>query len=97
MKQIALADATKPLSEYATELDQVHDGLVVMSDKKPVALLISLADLDEESFWLSMSPKFMAILEQSRKEFRMGKKSSLDDVKKQIAKWNDEETASTER
>lgn len=68
-----------------------------MSDKKPVALLISLTDLDEESFWLSMSPKFMAILEQSRQEFRMGKKSSLDDVKKQIAKWNDEETTSTER
>jgi hypothetical protein len=91
MKQLALTEATKPLLEYAAELDRTEDGLVLMAGKKPVALLISLADLDEESFWLSMSPKFAAILEQSRKELRSGKKSSLESVKELVTTWNADE------
>lgn len=91
MKQIALADATKPLSEYAAQLDKTEDGLVLMAGKKPVAILISLADLDEESFWLSMSPKLASIFEQSRKEIKAGKKSSLEQVKQLNATWNAEE------
>ncbi len=91
MKQLALTDATKPLLEYAAELDRTEDGLILMAGTKPVALLISLADLDEESFWLSMSPKFAAILEQSRKELRTGKKSSLESVKALVTTWDTEE------
>jgi len=91
MKQLALTDATKPLLEYAAELDRTEDGLILMAGTKPVALLISLADLDEESCWLSMSPKFAAILEQSRKELRTGKKSSLESVKALVTTWDTEE------
>ncbi|MFN8488464.1 MAG: hypothetical protein U0350_12770 [Caldilineaceae bacterium] len=62
----------------------------MMAGKKPVAVLISLTDIDEESFWLSMSPKFASILEQSRQEIRSGKKLSLAEVKQIASTWDSE-------
>jgi hypothetical protein len=83
MKTIDLAAASKPLSEYAQELgDEV---IVLVSDKTPIAALVSLKDVDRESLALSTNPEFLAIIEKSRQEFRAGKKLSLDAMRQAVA------------
>lgn len=85
MKQMALTDATKPLLEYASELNTAADSIVLMEGEKPVAVLVSLDGIDVESFLLSLNSKFISILEQSRQEFARNQRFSLDDVKRQLA------------
>ena len=78
MKTLSIAKATKPLSEYAKELkDEI---LVLTSDGSPVAAVASLKNVDWESLSLSTNPDFMEIIEKSRKEFKIGKKLSLDEM-----------------
>ncbi|MGH8603565.1 MAG: hypothetical protein ACREXR_12565, partial [Gammaproteobacteria bacterium] len=64
MKAIELSEASKPLSEYAKELD--GEIIVLTSDHKPVAALVSLKNVDRESLALSTDPEFMAIIEAAR-------------------------------
>jgi len=79
MKAIELSQASKPLSEYAKELDE--EIIVLTSDHKPVAALVSLKNVDTESLALSTDPEFMAIIEAAREEFRSGKRLSLEEMK----------------
>ena len=82
MKTIEISTATKPLSEYAGELgDEV---IVLTSHQKPVAAIVSLKNVDKESLSLSMNPEFLDIIEQARKEFKSGKKLSLEEVKREV-------------
>lgn len=85
MKQMSLIEATKPLLEYAAEMNTTADSIVFMEGEKPVAALVSLDGIDAESFLLSLNSKFIAILEQSRQEFASGQRFSLEDVKRQLA------------
>jgi len=85
MKQMALTDATKPLLEYASELNTAADSIVLMEGEKPIAVLVSLDGIDVESFLLSLNSKFISILEQSRQEFAHGQSFSLEEVKRQLA------------
>jgi PHD/YefM family antitoxin component YafN of YafNO toxin-antitoxin module len=82
MKTIELSEASRPLSDYAEELD--GEIIVLTSKKKPVAALVSLKDVDRESLALSTSPEFMAIIEAAREEFRSGKKLSLEEMKREV-------------
>ena len=84
MKTIEITKATKPLSDYAKELD--NEILVITSNKKPIAAMVSLENVDMESLSLSTNPEFMEIIEKSRKEFKLGKKLSLDEIKREISK-----------
>ncbi|HLG29426.1 MAG TPA: hypothetical protein VI387_04385 [Candidatus Brocadiales bacterium] len=84
MKTIEITKATKPLSAYAKELD--NEILVITSNKKPIAAMVSLENVDMESLSLSTNPEFMEIIEKSRKEFKLGKKLSLDEIKREISK-----------
>ena len=84
MKTIDLDKASKPLSEYAKEIDK--EILVLKSKDKPVAAIVSLKNVDVESISLSTNPEFLEIIEKSRKEFKLGKRTSLDEMKKEIAK-----------
>ena len=81
MKTIELFDASKPLSDYAEALDD--DILVVTSRKKPVAALVPLKDVDREALALSTNPEFRAIIEAARAEFRVGKRLSLEEMKRE--------------
>ena len=83
MKTLELSTASKPLAEYANELD--GEILVVVSNNTPVAALVSLQDVDLESLSLSTNPDFYEIIAHSRQEFTMGKTVSLDDMKREIA------------
>jgi len=54
------------------------------SHQKPVAAIISLEKVDRESLSLSTDPEFLAIIENAREEFLVGKKMSLEEMKREI-------------
>ena len=69
MKTIELSEASRPLSDYAEELDE--EIIVLTSKKKPVAALVSLKDVDRESLALSTVRSLWPLLK------RPGKNSGL--------------------
>lgn len=82
MKKIEISLASKPLSEYAKDLE---DEIVVLtSDDKPVAAIVSLKDVDRESWALSTSDVFLELIEKARAEIAMGKSLSLEEMKKVV-------------
>lgn len=69
------------MGEYA---DELGDGFVVLtSNSKPVAAIVSLRNIDPESLSLSTNEEFMAIIEQARRECAEGKTVSLSSLKQQ--------------
>jgi PHD/YefM family antitoxin component YafN of YafNO toxin-antitoxin module len=95
MKTIEISTATKPLSEYAEEFgDEV---IVLTSDQKPVAAIVSLKNIDEESLSLSTNPEFLDIIQQARKEFESGKKLSLEEMKREVSPLSGTEQRHSER
>src|SRR5438045_5658035 len=56
MKTIEMSTASKPLSEYANELDE--DVVVLTLHDKPIAALVSLRGVDRESLSLSTNRDF---------------------------------------
>jgi hypothetical protein len=82
MKRIEISAASKPLSEYAGELD---DEIVILtSGDHAVAALVPLKDIDEESLALSTNPTFLDIIERSRKEIRAGQTIPLEEVERSL-------------
>jgi prevent-host-death family protein len=64
MKKIELAKASAPLSEYAVEAEK--DPIIVLKRGKPMAAVIPLRNIDEETLALSTNKNFMKIIEKSR-------------------------------
>ena len=63
MKAIEISTASRPLADYASELD---DFVVLTSDNKPVAAIVSLKNVDPESLALSTNAEFMEIVAKAR-------------------------------
>ena len=82
MKAIEISEASLSLSDYAKQLGE--EILVVTSNKKPIAALVSLKRVDRESLALSTSPEFMEIIQAARAEFKSGKKLSLEEMKQEV-------------
>jgi PHD/YefM family antitoxin component YafN of YafNO toxin-antitoxin module len=82
MKVLELEKASKPLADYASDLGS--DSLVITSNHKPVAALISIKDADRESLALGLSAEFGKIIRQARAEAKKGKVSSLKQVKEEL-------------
>jgi PHD/YefM family antitoxin component YafN of YafNO toxin-antitoxin module len=86
MKTLELAQASRPLSEYAEDL---RDEIIVLtSNNQPVAAIVSLQHVDDsdlESLSLNSNPQFMAIIQQARQELRNGKKFSLEEMEREFA------------
>jgi antitoxin (DNA-binding transcriptional repressor) of toxin-antitoxin stability system len=77
-----MSKASRPLSEYAEELG---DEIVILtSDDKPVAAIVSLKDIDSESWALSTSDVFLELIEKARAEIAMGKSLSLEEMKRAV-------------
>ena len=64
MKTLDVRNASKSLADYTAELDS--ESIVITSNEKPVAALISLRGLDRESVALSLSPDFAKIIRVAR-------------------------------
>jgi PHD/YefM family antitoxin component YafN of YafNO toxin-antitoxin module len=86
VKTIEISTAKKPLSDYAKEIDE--DIIVLTSDDKPVAAIVSLKNVDPESLSLSTNPEFLEIIERAREEFKSGKKLSLEEMQQEVSKFD---------
>ncbi len=82
MKKIDIVRATNSLGQYARELEQ--EPLVLIEDGHAFAALIPIDDADLESIALSLSPKFQAVIELAREEFRNGASLSADAVRREL-------------
>ena len=82
MKTIEISTASKTLAEYASDIDQ--DFVVLTSNNKPVAAIVSLKNIDPESLALSTNREFMEIIEQARQEIADGSTVSLDEMKREF-------------
>jgi hypothetical protein len=82
MKKIELATASRPLSSYADELDD--EILVLTAAGKPVAAIVSLKDVDPESWALSTSGVFQQLIEKARAEIEMGKSLTLEEMRREV-------------
>jgi PHD/YefM family antitoxin component YafN of YafNO toxin-antitoxin module len=83
MKTLELRKASRPLADYASDLGS--DSLIITSNNKPVAALVSLKNADRESIALGLSPVFGRIIRSARAEAKRGKVSSLEQVKNELA------------
>ena len=82
MKTLELRKASRTLADYAANLGA--ESIVVTSNKKPVAALVSLRDVDRESLSLSLDPAFLRIIRRARAEVRRGDVYSLEQVKREM-------------
>ena len=82
MRTLELKNASKALGEYAATLGS--RSIVVTSNNKPVAALVSLKNVDRESLSLSLDPAFMRIIRRARREVRRGEVYLLDEIKQEI-------------
>ncbi len=82
MKKIEIAEATKPLSQYARELQE--EPLVLTEGGRAIAALLPIDDADVESMALSLNPKFQALIEHAREEYRSGASLSADEVRREL-------------
>ena len=82
MKKIDVIQATNSLEQYARELEQ--EPLVLTEGGHAIAALMPINDADLESMALSLSPKFQAVIEHAREEYRSGASLSADDVRREL-------------
>lgn len=68
MKRLKLTEATASLAEYTRALNQ--EPLVVTERGKPVAVLVPVAGLDLEALSVGTDPKFLDLIERSRRRQR---------------------------
>lgn len=82
IKTIELSTASQSLADYTEDF---RDKTVVLTlNGKAIAAVISLQELDLESFSLSENPEFMKIIEKAREEFATGKRVSLAEMKREM-------------
>ncbi len=65
MKLLNKSEARASLSDYVDHVRE--ETIVIMAQGKPVAALFSLQGVDAETLSLSTNPKFLALIEKSRK------------------------------
>jgi len=70
MKMIDVADATDTLSDYAKR--GLKEALIVTRRGKPLLALTPIKKGDWESIAVATNPKFLAIIERSRKSHKPG-------------------------
>jgi prevent-host-death family protein len=64
MKVLEKNQAQASLSEYVDQIDD--EPIIVQIHGKPVAVLMSLEDVDWETISLSLNPQFLSIIQRSR-------------------------------
>jgi prevent-host-death family protein len=82
MKTIELNQATASLAEYAREVKT--EPVLLTQHGSPVAALVSLENMDQESLSLSTNPQFMEIIEQSRARLAAEGGISSDEMRRRL-------------
>jgi prevent-host-death family protein len=79
MKTLALSTASRPLAEYANEL---NDEVILLTKRnRPVAAIVPLRNVDRETLALSTHPGFLALIERSRRQVAAGKTLSFAEMR----------------
>jgi prevent-host-death family protein len=87
MKIASVADVKAHFSEYLKESEK--GAVVVTRNGRPVAVILGTEDEDEiERLILAYSPRFQAILEESRQQFCEGKGIPHDEFWRQVEAEN---------
>jgi prevent-host-death family protein len=82
MKTIELAKATASLAKYA---QNAKKGPVILTEKgKPVAALVSIENADLETVRLSNHPRFLALIERSRRRQNVEGGISGDEMRNRL-------------
>ena len=82
MKTIQLSNASRPLAEYARELN--GEILVVRDPRGPIAAVVPLKAVDRESLALSAHPEFLDLIARSRAQFAAGQTLTLEEMKRAV-------------
>jgi hypothetical protein len=82
MKRIEVTQATNSLGQYARELEQ--EPLVLTEGGHAIAALFPMDDADLESLALSLSPRFQALIQRARAEYRNGASLSAAEVRREL-------------
>ena len=82
MKTLELQEASKPLADYAVKLGS--GSIIITSNNKPVAALVSLKGAERESLALSLHPAFRRIIRRARAETKRGEVFSLEQIKAEL-------------
>jgi hypothetical protein len=65
--------------------DELGDEVVILiSEDRPVAALVPLKNMDNESLSLSTNDVFLELIEQARAEVKSGKVLSLDEMRRSV-------------
>lgn len=65
MKRLEISEATEKLADYIRQLDE--EPVVITDGGQVLAVLVATPNSDWESVSLSLNPKFLAIIERSRR------------------------------
>lgn len=82
MKIIEKADATASLSDYASGLKK--EPVILTSNGKPIAALVSLENTDMETATLCTNPKFIELIGRSRERQRKEGGISSDEMRRRL-------------
>jgi prevent-host-death family protein len=82
MKTVELDQATASLAEYARQVK--NEPVLLTEHGHPVAALLSLENVDEESLSLSANPQFLEIIEQSRARLAAEGGISSDEMRRRF-------------
>lgn len=83
MKKIELKQVKGSLADYINETGS-EEGIIISRQGKPIAVLISVENLDEETVKLSLNPDFIKILNESRRSLRTEGGISLEQMKENL-------------
>lgn len=84
MKTIELSTASQPLSAYTDEISEEEELVILTANQQPIAVILPLKQFDAETLALNLNPEFIALIEKARKEFKTGKKLSLEAMKQAV-------------
>ena len=81
MNTLEIEQANHSLRKYAA---QVKDPLVITDHGKPIAALLSLENVDMETVSLSTNPRFLSIIERSRRRQEEEGGISSEEMRKRL-------------
>ncbi len=82
MKIVEITEAKDTLAEYTSTI--LNEPLIVTSEGKPIAALVSLENTDWETISLSSNPEFIKLIEQSRLSRRQKGGISSEEMRRRL-------------
>ncbi len=82
MKTLELDEAPEHITKVALNVNE--EPVVLTTDGKPVAVLLSIDDVDLETLSVATNPKFLAIIERSRARLRAEGGISTEEMRRRL-------------